>query len=52
MSTPHAIQTIFEILIVVAVIIALLYEPALVKWEQKQKQKILQAFNKRKEYRN
>ena len=51
MSTTHAIQTIIEILVIGAIIVGLMYEPILVKWEQKQKEKVLKAFNKRKECR-
>ena len=51
MSTAHWIQTIFEVLVVVAVIIGGLYEPMLADWEEKQKEKVLKAFKKRKEYR-
>lgn len=51
MSTPHVIQTIFEVLLIVAVILCGIYEPVLAKWERKQGEKILKAFNKRKEYR-
>lgn len=51
MSTAHAIQTVFEILITVAIIVGYFYQPILAKWEAKQKEKVLKAFNKRKEYR-
>lgn len=51
MSTGHAIQTAFEILMIIAVLVGLFHEPAIAKWEQKQKEKVLKAFNKRKEYR-
>ena len=51
MSTTHTIQTIFEILVIAAIIVGFIYEPALVKWEQKVKENVLRNFNKRKEYR-
>ncbi len=51
MSTAHAIQTIIEILVIAALVVGFIYEPALVKWEEKQGEKMLKAFNKRKEYR-
>lgn len=51
MSTLHLIQTILEVLIVVAVILGLLYEPIIAEWERKQGEKMLKAFKKRKEYR-
>lgn len=51
MSTTHVIQTILEILVVIAIIIGFIYEPVLAKWERKQGEKMLRAFNKRKEYR-
>lgn len=51
MSTTHTIQTIIEILMVAAIILGFMYEPLLVKWEAKQKEKVLKAFKKRKELR-
>ena len=51
MSTTHTIQTIIEILMVGAIILGLMYEPILAKWEAKQKEKVLKAFKKRKELR-
>lgn len=51
MSTAHCIQTIIEVLMIGAVIVGLLYEPAIAEWERKQGEKMLNAFNKRKEYR-
>lgn len=51
MNTPHAIQTVIEILMLIAVVIGIAYEPVLAKWERKQGEKMLKAFNKRKAYR-
>lgn len=51
MSTAHWIQTIIEVLLLLAVIASMVYEPTLIKWEEMQKEKMLKAFNKRKEYR-
>ena len=51
MSTAHAIQTIIEALMIGAIIIGFIYEPALAKWERKQGEKMLKAFKKRKECR-
>ena len=54
MSTAHAIQTIIEFLMIVTVVVGLMYEPAIAKWERKlakKGEKMLKAFNKRKEYR-
>ena len=51
MSTTHTIQTVIEILIVIAVIVAVFYEPVIAKWEQKQGEKMLKAFKERKKYR-
>lgn len=51
MSTTHTIQTVIEILIAVAVIVAVFHEPVIAKWEQKQGEKMLKAFNERKKYR-
>lgn len=51
MSTAHLIQTIIEVLVIAVVMVCLIYEPAIAKWEEKQKEKVLKAFKKRKEYR-
>ena len=51
MSTVHTVQTIIEALVIVALVIGFIYEPALAEWERKQGTKMLKAFNKRKEYR-
>ena len=51
MNTTHVIQTIFEVLMVVGVIVAVFYEPAIAEWERKQGEKMLKAFKKRNEYR-
>lgn len=51
MSTAHTIQTIAELLMIFAVFVALLYEPVIAQWEQKQGEKMLKAFNGRKRYR-
>ena len=51
MSTTQWIQTIIEVIVGVALIIGFFYEPIVAEWEEKQKEKILRAFKKRKEYR-
>lgn len=51
MSTTHLIQTIIEFLLVVAVIVGFIYEPALAEWERKQGEKMLKAFKHRKDNR-
>ena len=51
MSTIHYLQTGLEVVMVVAVILGIIYEPAIAKWEEKKKEKVLKAFKKRKEYR-
>ncbi len=51
MSTAHTIQTVIEILFLIAIIVGLIYEPVIAEWEKKQGEKLLKAFNKRKEYR-
>ena len=51
MSTAHWIQTSLEIVMVVALILGIIYEPILVKWEEKQKEKVLKAFNDRRKFR-
>ena len=50
MSTVHWIQTIIEILIAIVILVGFFYEPALVRWEQKQSEKILKAFKERRKY--
>lgn len=51
MSTLHLIQTVLELLVIAALILAFIYEPALAKWEEKQKEKVLRAFKERKALR-
>ena len=51
MSTTHVIQTTFEILMLIAIIIAMVYEPVLAEWERRQGEKMLKAFKKMREYR-
>jgi hypothetical protein len=51
MSTTHVIQTVIELIMVGAVIVGFVYEPALAKWERRQGEKMLKAFKKRKAYR-
>lgn len=50
MSTAHVIQTVIESLVVVALIVGLIYEPVVAEWERKQGEKMLKAFNRKKEY--
>ena len=51
MSSAHVIQTMIEVLLVAMAVLGIMYEPALAKWEQKQGEKMLKAFKKRKECR-
>ena len=51
MSTPHIIQTIIEFILIGLIIVGIIYEPLLVKWEEKQKEKIFKNFNERRNYR-
>lgn len=51
MNTTHVIQTAYEVILVVAVIVGIIYEPVIAKWERKQGEKMLKAFNKRKAFR-
>ena len=51
MSTAHWVQTIIEILLIVAVILGWIYEPLLARWERKMSRKMLKAFKHRKDYR-
>lgn len=44
-------QTLFEILLISLVLIGFVYEPALAKWEAKQKEKVLKALKERKALR-
>lgn len=45
------IVTIIEALVITLVIVGLFCEPAIAKWEKKQKEKVLQAFKERKALR-
>ena len=51
MSTIHYLQTTLEVVIIAALIVGLLYEPIIAKWEEKQKEKVLKAFKERRKYR-
>ena len=51
MSTTHVIQTVIEVLLVIAILVGLAYEPVIAKWEYRQGEKMLKAFKKRTEYR-
>lgn len=51
MSTLLWIQTIFELLLLVTLILGFLYEPVIAKWERKQGKRMLRAFKERKRYR-
>jgi hypothetical protein len=51
MSTVHWIQTICEVMIIALIIVGLIYEPVLVAWEDKQKEKVLKALKERKALR-
>ena len=51
MSTIHYILTTLEILMVIAVIFGIVYEPILAAWEEKQKEKVLRAFKERRAFR-
>lgn len=51
MSAAHWAETIIEGLVIAAIIVGVIYEPALAKWEEKQKEKVIRALKKRKEYR-
>lgn len=51
MSTIHYILTTLEILMVIAVILGIVYEPVLAAWEEKQKEKVLKAFKERRKFR-
>ena len=51
MSTTHLAQTTFDILVLIAIIVGLIYEPVIAKWEEKQKEKVIKAWKQRKKYR-
>ena len=51
MSTIHLVQTIIEFSLFALIVVGIIYEPALAKWEKKQGEKMLKAFKKMKEYR-
>ena len=45
------IQTVIDIGLVALVFLGIVYEPALAKWEEKQKEKVLKALKERKALR-
>lgn len=45
------IQTGFEIVLFALVILGIIYEPVLAKWEERQKEKVLKALKERKALR-
>ena len=49
MSTSQFFLTAIEIIIAFGLIVGFMYEPAIARWEQKQKRKVLKALKKRKE---
>lgn len=51
MNFSQWVTTSIEFLVVAVVICAVLYEPAIAKWEEKQKEKVLKALKERKGYR-
>ena len=51
MNTTQTIQTIIEVIVGLAVIVGVWYEPVIAEWERKQGEKMLKAFKKRNEYR-
>lgn len=51
MSTGHLIQTIIEVVVCVALIVGLFYEPVIAERERKQGEKMLKALKERKQYR-
>lgn len=51
MSTVHIIQTVIEVVIIALIIVGLIYEPIIAKWEQRQGEKMLKAFKKMRGYR-
>ena len=51
MSLTHWVQTIIEVIMVIAVIVGCLYEPVIAEWERRQGEKMLKAFKERKGYR-
>ena len=51
MTTGQWIQTIIEVLMLIAVIASMVYEPILVKWEEKQKEKVMKALKQRRKFR-
>lgn len=51
MSKAQVIQTVIEFILLALVILSFIYEPLLIKWEDKQQEKMRKAFKKRREYR-
>ena len=51
MNKAHLILSVIEIVLISAVVMGFLFEPVLVKWEEKQKQKVMTAWKNRKKRR-
>ena len=51
MSTLQWIRTILEAVAIVALVLGFIYEPLLVKWEEKQKEKVFKAWKERRAFR-
>ena len=51
MTNTQIVQTAFEVIVVVLMIVGLAYEPIIAKWEEKQKAKVMKAWKQRKKYR-
>lgn len=51
MSNTHLIQTGIEVVLIALVVLGIVYEPVLVAFEKRAKEKVLRAFKERKALR-
>ena len=51
MNNTQIIQTAIEVIIFALLIVGVIYEPVVAKWEEKQKEKVIKAWKQRKKYR-
>lgn len=51
MTNTQIIQTGIEIVILALLIVGVVYEPVVAKWEEKQKERVIKAWKQRKKYR-
>ena len=51
MSTLQWIRTFLDVVAIVVLVLGFIYEPLLIKWEEKQKEKVFKAWKQRRKFR-